>query len=119
MKPFQTISFFLPILAPMYVYFGCASFDPALQSEFEKVQVLENQQTAVRKEYLLVLGQLKKFPQERPLILRHAELKQRLLEIEVKLKEEQNLFADYLKTFEKGLVEDRIEKDLIEREIRK
>lgn len=117
---FKRMKLAKPVSLGLWVFFsvwGCASFDPALQTEFKKVLELEKQQQDLRNQYLLVLGQLKKYPEERVLRQNHADLKQKLLEIEVRLKEEQQLFSQYIQSYEKALVEERVEREMIQKEI--
>ncbi len=109
----------ISLLFGMAMLLSCSLSNPAVEKSYNEYNQLLKEKKALEKEYFITLGHLQKFPNERVLRLQQAELKTKLSEINLKIKESRSQLDFAIKEWEQKVADVRAEKQLIEGEERR
>jgi hypothetical protein len=105
-------------LIAAYCVVCCGASNPAVHKELKQVISLEREKQKLEKDYLYLLGHLEKYPSQRELRLKQAELKKRLKELSAEIKSSRSQLELSIREWEERVVGGRIEKRMIDDAVR-
>lgn len=112
---------FLPAAAFLFLAFtGCAFTDYGNRINREQLEIarLEDKRHNLETQFIIVLNNLEMHPAEERLIKERDEVRRKLIDLSSLLNEKRKLLDQSFREWEQKIVHERIEKEMVDREIR-
>ncbi len=115
-----SISSEIPLLLLIGLLSGCAFTDygTRISQEQNEVATLEDKRHKLEAQYIIVMSMLEKHPTDRALIDERDKVLEKLRLLTFDIDQKRGFFDQSLREWEQKLVQDRVQQEMIEQEVR-
>ena len=108
------------VFASAILFAGCAFTDNGnrINDQRDALEDLEHKRESYETRYIIILNGLEKYPDDSQLEKERDSIRKRILEVDADIKVQRDLFDQSVTEWEKKIADDKLQKQIMEREDR-